>query len=364
MRVAFIDDQINLDFIQQCCNNPYASIAGVYTVTDGKVVPDQTVCNTITHVSVCAAIFLSELRSPCELYFIQVLEESSLRGNIHTLTAALDWCRANHMEIMNLSLGTTNVKDAGLLQEKVHELIRNHGIIVAAYSNRNLLTFPAAFSDVIGVKALSFENRRHPSDCVLYRGTKKLFQYRDLATVTDCYNSYAAPAVTARVCDYAIRGIVDPKSIKRALIDTKAVRTSRKGKRVRNTKPVILFDFSDENIAALAIKETLQFFSAQGYEGVCISDVLTTDLCSGLINLRDFGCSIRLESQRLAFLSGSVDSDFLIWHIPRMVPDRRNLRSIDIIVTERMDRKYGKKPYVMTGFPDEEKRKIMLRYLT
>lgn len=363
MRVAWIDDAVNLDFIQ-CIGNQNVRIAGTYTVEGGEVRAQQTKTEKITHGSVCAGIFVSEVRCRCELLFIQVLDTDSLRGNIHNLAAALEFCAKSQINVVNLSLGTTRIRDAGLLQDAIHKLVQAHVVVVAAASNRNLLTFPAALEHVVGVCELTAANRKYPSDCILYKSTKRIFRYRDMSVMTGGYNSYAAAAVTADVCDPISRGVTQAEEIKYDLIRKKAAKKSKKRKRSKIVKPILFVCVRGAEEAAREIKHILRFFYGHEYEGICISDALPTDLCSGILNLSDFMRGVPKINHRLGLLTNAADADFVIWHVPASMIGMMERKSIDITVTDRAGDRRMPGHRVLTGPLDEEKLGVLLRCLT
>ncbi|MBD5468700.1 MAG: S8 family serine peptidase [Lachnospiraceae bacterium] len=363
MRVALIDGAVNMDFLQEI-KNSNVRVAGVYAVCNGKVTVEQQNVHEITHASVCAGIFLREIHCPCELLLIRVLDADSLRGNIHALVAALDFCIGSRIDVINLSLGTSRIRDAELLQDKVSELTRHHMIIVAAESNRNQLTFPAAFENVIGVRELTRANRRAPSDSILYRSKKRCFSYQGKSVMTGGYNSYAAPAVTARVCDCLAGGITEVKRIKRVLLRQRNIKKSRKRKRGSLDKPVICLNMRDEKKAAGEVKKILHFFASHGYEGVCISDTLQTDYAIGILNIWQFQRILRRANDRFWLLTNTADVDFVIWHAVRMNFDKRNRRSIDRMVTDGEGYRRMPKADELTGPLDGDGLKEMLKSLT
>ncbi len=71
---------------------------------------------------------------------------------ISKLLEALDWCLNHEVKLIHLSLGTVNYFDVGPLEECVRTLLENNVIIVAAYNNYNIRTYPAAFEGVFGVR--------------------------------------------------------------------------------------------------------------------------------------------------------------------------------------------------------------------
>lgn len=363
MRVALIDGAVNSEFLQSI-ENPNVRMLGTYAVSGGSVIKEQMLTREITHASVCAGIFLSEVRCPCELLCIRVLDADSLRGNIHALITALDFCMSSRIDVVNLSLGTTRIQDGGLLHDKVIELERHRIVIVAAESNRNLLTFPAAFEYVIGVREDASANRKHPSDGILYRSTVRSFSYQGKTMVTGGYNSYAAPAVTAMVCGCLVRGITETNAIRQELLRQGKGKESKKRRSVKAEKPVICLYVRNREEAVRRINKILGFFNGHGYEGICISDVLQTAYDAGILNIGQFKRGVCSLNHRLGLLTNAADADFVIWYMTQTELNRRNRRSIDMTVTDGPD--YGRmfKANVVTGCLDEEKLSRMLKCLT
>jgi hypothetical protein len=70
---------------------------------------------------------IREKAPDADLFAVKVFDQR-LSITIATLLQALDWCRENSMDIVNLSLGTTNPEHRAALQTAV----RGNGIVVSA----------------------------------------------------------------------------------------------------------------------------------------------------------------------------------------------------------------------------------------
>lgn len=86
----------------------------------------------------------------CVISSVQILDENG-QGGINKLRQAFEWCLEEKIDIVNLSLGTTNFRDKEVLQQIVNDYVRKGLIIIAAFSNEYVTTYPAFFSNVIGV---------------------------------------------------------------------------------------------------------------------------------------------------------------------------------------------------------------------
>lgn len=157
-----------------------------------------------SHGTICAAI-IRQYFGPFTCSSLKILG-SKWKCNIQALLAALDWCIAHDVDIVNMSLGSTDFRDEERLLGKVNELARKT-IMVAAQSNDYLRSYPACFTNVICVNNLVPDS----SDLILRRadvdgvdisakGIHHLTTRYGSAFYTDNANSYAAPFVTAQVC--------------------------------------------------------------------------------------------------------------------------------------------------------------------
>ncbi|ARK32206.1 peptidoglycan-binding protein [Halalkalibacter krulwichiae] len=97
-----------------------------------------------------------------ELYAVKVLDQSG-NGYISDIVKGIDWAITNKIDIINLSLGTSN--DSATLKQMVDRAY-DHGIIlVAAAGNHgtgsgNTVEFPARYDSVIAVSAVDSNNKR------------------------------------------------------------------------------------------------------------------------------------------------------------------------------------------------------------
>lgn len=105
----------------------------------------------LSHGSSCAKVIEANIEKSYELSSITILDSYG-KGEVGSLLLALEWCKNNAVDIINLSLGSTYFKDRRLLQEIINECAYSGLIIVAALSNSGFATYPAGFTNVIAVR--------------------------------------------------------------------------------------------------------------------------------------------------------------------------------------------------------------------
>ncbi|MCI9127851.1 MAG: hypothetical protein HFG28_11835 [Eubacterium sp.] len=168
----------------------------------------------LSHGSACANVIEANIEKSYELSSITILDLYG-KGEIGSLLLALEWCKNNSVDIINLSLGSTYFKDRRLLQELINECAYSGLIIVAALSNAGFATYPAGFTNVVAVRKSDVLKRReykvnyntglgfgivetYGSDTVLVDG--KMHETR-------ASNSIATPYVTSKIADIYFKGI-------------------------------------------------------------------------------------------------------------------------------------------------------------
>ena len=90
----------------------------------------------MTHGTLCAAIICS-YAPDAKLISVKVLDPTTLKGSINQIRYALEWCIAQNVSLINLSIGSTSFKDWKLLQPVIARLIRNNIPLICACSNNN-----------------------------------------------------------------------------------------------------------------------------------------------------------------------------------------------------------------------------------
>jgi len=133
---------------------------------------------------------------------IKILDGATKKGFVKKLEYAIDWCTRNSISIINLSLGSVNSADYEALARIINHACDNKIVVVAAHSNENLMTYPASFENVIGVKA-----DQALDDDMYYMATSNTEGVDVVASAAHkaidkrlrCCNSFATPLVTAKI---------------------------------------------------------------------------------------------------------------------------------------------------------------------
>ncbi len=113
LRIAVVDSGINPRL---------ARIAGGVSLTGGDL------DDRVGHGTAVAAAILE--RAPdVELYAVKIFDRT-LACDLDRLVCALAWCGQNHIDIVNLSIGTADPSHAGALAEAVSQL---KATVVSAY---------------------------------------------------------------------------------------------------------------------------------------------------------------------------------------------------------------------------------------
>ncbi len=327
MKVTFIDDLVNIDYLNQL-KNPFVTINGVFKIVNNSVTETNSLNVNLSHSTLCAKIFMDNIKTMCELCFIHVIDNKTLRGTVNSVLIALEWCYNNEIEVINLSLGTTVVKEASLIKNMIDKMISKNIIIVAATSNTGLITYPAFFKNVIAVGAIKKTSNIFTD--IYCKVKEEYINYNNLYTKISKQNSFATPQVTAMVCNLANYGMSLPEI--KSLLGLKF----RYKKRIpsygyKTLKPQILILSNDEKKAVKNIESILIRFSGNDYEGACITDCLYTDYTKSIININDFkSYSIK---NTIKLINNYMDIDFVVLYFKNEQYKKIN-KEVDIIISD------------------------------
>ncbi|WP_328801503.1 S8 family serine peptidase [Paenibacillus sp. LX16] len=198
VHVAIIDDGVNAGFLN-------TELLYNVEIAHGDVEEGRT----LNHGTLCAAIV--------QTYFPDAIISSvkimnHRKGNATQFCAALDWCVKHGVQVANISLGSINYRDRGMMREAVNDAAMAGLIMVCAAQNGGLLTYPASFANVIGVRCdrsgiltsgqYTYDAERAFSSGIDFTAFAKHELIGAAGEVVQCpnSNSYATPLITAQIC--------------------------------------------------------------------------------------------------------------------------------------------------------------------
>lgn len=145
VKIAIIDNGINASLLtkelEKCMTVDEKSMC----IADTKKIDQQQ----FQHGTNCALI-IEKYCPDCALSSIRILDENG-KGGITSFQPALEWCYSNCIRLVNLSLGTVDFRDCDKLRCLINEYVAKGMIIIAATANSGFVSYPASFTNVIGV---------------------------------------------------------------------------------------------------------------------------------------------------------------------------------------------------------------------
>jgi subtilisin family serine protease len=143
VRIAIIDSGVH-------AAHPHVrGVAGGVGIDDlGELHDDYT--DRLGHGTAVTAV-IREKAPAAEIWVVKVFDRE-LRATGAALVAALRWARAEHMDVVNLSLGTTNTDHERALHEEVRASREAGLLIVAAAPEADRRWLPGALSGVVRVE--------------------------------------------------------------------------------------------------------------------------------------------------------------------------------------------------------------------
>jgi subtilisin family serine protease len=141
IRVGVIDSGVH-------ASHPHiGGVAGGVTI--GAQDNDPGYTDVIGHgTAVMAAI---KEKAPDAAYFAVRVFHSSLRTTIEVLLKGIEWCIANNMDVINLSLGTTNPAHREKFALVIERAVEKGIILVSARETEGTPALPGSLPGVIGV---------------------------------------------------------------------------------------------------------------------------------------------------------------------------------------------------------------------
>lgn len=155
------------------------------------------------HGTACAGI-IRELAPEVEIYSARVLGER-LTGRARCFAGAIDWAIEAGMQVINLSLSTTNEDWFGSFHDLADQALHRGVMLVSALSNEPKVSIPSEFASVFSVAATEGSDRErfyaNPSPPAEWGaiGVNVEVPWLDGSTVTATGNSFAAPVIAGLI---------------------------------------------------------------------------------------------------------------------------------------------------------------------
>jgi subtilisin family serine protease len=197
VRIGIIDSGVH------AAHPHVGNIAGGVTI--GPHSHDAAYVDHLGHGTAIAALIHS--RSPQADLFAVKIFQNTLATNLATVLSAIDWCLQNEMDLINLSLGTTNSEHRAAFESAVARVRDSGKVIVSAFEMNAASALPGWLPGVVGVIA---DSTKFPGEhSVEIRGEKKIFSAcpfpRDIPGVPRERNlhgvSFAVAHVTATLAN-------------------------------------------------------------------------------------------------------------------------------------------------------------------
>jgi subtilisin len=152
------------------------------------------------HGTACAGI-IHLIAPQAEIYSVRVLG-SDMRGRAIQFAAGLDWAIEHNIQVVNLSLSTSNEEYFGLFHDLADQAYFKNMNVVCAVNNYPEASYPSLFSSVISVAAHEghdpFTYYYNPSPPVEFGapGIDIDVAWNNKQYVNSTGNSFAAPHIT------------------------------------------------------------------------------------------------------------------------------------------------------------------------
>ena len=201
MVIAIIDDGVS----------PYSIpnlLFSLHVDECGLVCTFKEYIDSTSHGSICASI-IQKYTPNAQIGSIKILDNETKKGDCDKLEKAIYWCINNNVKIIHLSLGTISASDHSSLLKAVNDAYKYGIIIISACKNGSHSSYPASFSNVIGVQCdRKLKDNSYYAHSPNFHGidffASASHEIKELKStpyqgITPICNSYAAPVITAKV---------------------------------------------------------------------------------------------------------------------------------------------------------------------
>lgn len=238
IRVAIIDSGIDAS------HSGVGDIAGGVRIRmgeGGEVMVSDDYVDCAGHGTACAGI-IRKKAPDAALYGVRIFDDS-LMADGRALIAAIQWCIDNAMNVVNLSLGTTDVTFKRSLQAVCRKVVEAGIILVAAESNDGGESYPAVFPEVLGVtggaiydRAGFYYRKDQHIECVA-RGDEQRVCWLNGKYIMTGGNSFAAPHIAGIVARLLNQHPNSSVQKIRLLLQEKAIRMPKNQNTAKASRP-------------------------------------------------------------------------------------------------------------------------------
>jgi uncharacterized NAD-dependent epimerase/dehydratase family protein len=170
----------------------------------GRIAFGQDWFDSVGHGTACAGIIRKKAPN-VRFYSVKIFDDESLSAKGEVLIEAIRWCLAQGMNVVNLSLGTTERQLLPSLREVCDHAEQEGVLLVSAEHNEGRESFPACFPNVFGVTAgqvygkYAYLYREHHPIGFVARGDPQRLCWVRPRYVFMAGTSFAAPQMTALI---------------------------------------------------------------------------------------------------------------------------------------------------------------------
>jgi subtilisin family serine protease len=201
LKIAVIDSGVNP------AHSHISAIAGGVAVSREGAIEEglDSFLDRLGHgTAVTAAI---QEKAPAAQYFAVKVFHDALQTRALTLARAIDWCLAQHMDIINLSLGTVNDAYIDVFADAAARAAAQGALLVAAREANGQPCFPGSLPGVIGV-GLDWDIPRETYRVEIHDGAPVYFATgypRPIPGVAPTRNLYGISFAVANMCGFIVR---------------------------------------------------------------------------------------------------------------------------------------------------------------
>lgn len=201
VKIAIIDSGVDSEYPEI---GPIAQGINIRIGSKGQIIWGTDYVDRSGHGTACTGI-IHQIASDAEIHIVRIFEKS-LVADGKLLIEALQWVINHGIDVVNLSLGTTDCQYFEPIQELCRQAACENIILVAAAHNRGIESYPAILPDVIGVqgrpmqKLNDFYLRADKNiECVAHGG-EQILCWRNSSKVIAAGSSFAASRIAGIIC--------------------------------------------------------------------------------------------------------------------------------------------------------------------